>query len=98
MYEFYTPVEIIEKTAELLENERKLQKLTQEDLCEKSSVSLGTYKDFIHKRKISFETLLKLMFALHLTENIDGLLKEKPASAIEDIITGKPNLPKRVRK
>ena len=96
MLELDTPVEIIEKLAKRIENERKYQRLTQKDLSQKAGVSLGTYRDFIYKHKINLENLIKLLFALRMFENLNGLLKERSAETISDII--KPDLPKRVRK
>ena len=96
MIELNTPVEIIEKIAIRIENERRYQHITQQDLCDKAGVSLGTYRDFVYKQKINLENLIKLLFALRMFKNIQGLLKEREAGTINDII--KSDLPKRVRK
>ena len=54
MIELSTPIELIEKTIELVENERKVQKLQQKELALKADIPFPTYKDFIYKKRASF--------------------------------------------
>ena len=76
MIELYTPLEIIEKAVQIIETERKVQKLQQKELALKANVPLPTYKQFIYSYKISLENIIKLFIALRLS---DGKLwwKEK---------------------
>ena len=97
MIELSTPNELIEQTILLIENNRKEQKLQQKELANKANIPLPTYKDFIYKKRISFENLLKLLIALRLFENIAGLLKEKKLITLSDI-KNKNKLPKRIVK
>jgi len=97
MIELSTPHELIEQTILLIENNRKEQKLQQKELANKANIPLPTYKDFIYKKRISFENLLKLLIALRLFENIAGLLKEKKLITLSDI-KNKNKLPKRIVK
>ncbi len=97
MYELYTPKEIIVKMVEIVEKERRAQSLQQKELSIIASIPLPTYREFVYNKKISFENLIKLLFALKLFSNIEGLLQEKSYASIEEI-KQKDTLPKRVRK
>ena len=97
MIELSTPHELIEKAILLIENGRKKQKLQQKELSLKADIPLPTYKDFIYKKRISFENLLKLLIALRLFDNISGLLKEQQVLSLSDIKNDKP-LPGRIVK
>ena len=57
MIELYTPLEIIEKAVQIIETERKVQKLQQKELALKANIPLPTYKQFIYAYKISFENI-----------------------------------------
>jgi hypothetical protein len=97
MIELSTPNELIEQTVLLIENSRKKQKLQQKELVLKANIPLPTYKDFLYKKRISFENLLKLLIALRLFDNIAGLLKEQQVLSLNDIKNNNL-LPKRIVK
>ncbi len=97
MIELYTPLEIIEKAVQIIETERKVQKLQQKELALKANVALPTYKQFIYFYKISFENLIKLFIALKLFDNLNGLLKNKEYKTLNEI-KQKDKLPKRIDK
>ena len=97
MIELYTPLEIIEKAVQIIETERKVQKLQQKELALKANVTLPTYKQFIYFYKISFENLIKLFIALKLFDNLNGLLKNKEYKTLNEI-KQKDKLPKRIDK
>ena len=97
MIELYTPLEIIEKAVQIIETERKVQKLQQKELALKANVPLPTYKQFIYSHKISFENLIKLFIALRLFDNLNGLLKNKEYKTLNEI-KQKDKLPKRINK
>ena len=96
MYLFHTPKELIAKLSTVIEKERLSQSLKQQDLAEKADIPLPTYKAFIHHQKISLENVFKLLFALKLQNNIEGLLSEKSYETLASF-KEKSNLPKRVR-
>jgi hypothetical protein len=96
MYELYTPKEIIQEIVEIVEKERRVQRLQQKALAQKASIPLPTYREFVYNHKISLENLLKLLFALKLFTNIEGLLHKRSYESIEEI-KHKENLPKRIR-
>lgn len=97
MIELSTPTEIIEQLILVIEDERKIQKLQQKELALKADVPLPTYKDFIYKQKISFESLLKLLIALRLFDNITGLLKKREIVSLSEL-KNENKLPKRIDK
>ena len=97
MIELFTPLEIIQKSVELIETERKVQKLQQKELAQIADIPLPTYKQFIYYNKISFENLIKLFMALRLFENLNCLLKTKEHKTLDEI-KRKDKLPKRIDK
>ncbi len=97
MIELSTPIEIIGQLVLVIEDERKIQKLQQKELALKAGVPLPTYKDFIYKQKISFESLLKLLIALRLFDNISGLLKRREIVSLSEL-KNENKLPKRIDK
>ena len=97
MIELHTPKSIIATLAKNIEKERKRQNLQQKELSARASIPLPTYKNFIYHHKISLENLLKVLFALKMHENINGLIKEREYKTIEEI-KKKSDLPQRIRK
>ena len=97
MIELSTPKELIQNMVLLIEDERKYQNIQQKELAYKANIPLPTYRDFIYKYKISFESLLKLLIALKLFNNISSLLKKRKFATIEEI-KNQNNLPKRIVK
>lgn len=97
MIELSTPLEIIQKTVELIENERKVQNLQQKELALKADIPLPTYKQFVYSYKISFENIIKLFMALRLFDNLNSLLKTKEHQTL-DAIKNRDTLPKRIVK
>ena len=97
MVELYTPLEIIQKSVELIETERKVQKLQQKELAQIADIPLPTYKQFIYSYKISFENLIKLFIALRLFENLNCFLKTREYKTLDEI-KRKDKLPKRIDK
>jgi len=97
MIELNTPLEIIGKLSQLIENERKIQRLQQKELASMADVPLPTYSDFIYKHKISFEGLLKILIALKMYDNIYGLLKQRDIRTLDEI-RNEPKLPSRIVK
>ena len=96
MYLLKTPKEVIKDLATRIEEERKTQKLSQQMLSTKADIPLPTYKAFLYHQKLSVESLIKLLFALRMHDNIDGLLKQRTHQTLADL--KEDTLPKRVRK
>jgi len=96
MYLFNTPKELTQQLSNTIEKERLSQRLSQKELASKADIPLPTYKSFIYHQKLSLESLFKLLFALKMHDNIEGLLKEKTQQSLADLKAD--NLPKRIRK
>ena len=97
MIELSTPKSIIATLVKHIEKERKRQNLQQKEIAARASVPLPTYKNLIYHHKISLENLLKILFALKMHDNINGLVKEREYKTIEEI-KKKDDLPRRIRK
>lgn len=97
MIELNTPLEIIAKLALLIENERKLQGLQQKEIADKAGVPLPTYRDFIYKNKISLVGLIKLVVALRMFDNLQGLLKQREIRTLDEM-KNEIKLPSRIVK
>ena len=97
MIALQTPKSIIKDLVKHIEQERKRQKLQQKELAQKASIPLPTYKNFIYNHKISLEALLKILFALKMSDNIAGLVKEREFHSIEEI-EKREKTPQRIRK
>lgn len=72
-----TPLEVSKALAERHRILRKQLKMSQEEMAERSGVSLGTLKRFENTGKISLESLLKLMHLLGRLNEVDNLLLPK---------------------
>lgn len=96
MYLLNTPKELIKDLATRIEDERKIQKLSQKALSTKADIPLPTYKAFLYHQKLSVESLLKLLFVLRMHDNIEGLLTQRTQQRLADLKDD--TLPKRIRK
>jgi len=96
MYLFSTPKELTKQLSVTIEKERLSQRLSQKELASRADIPLPTYKSFLYHHKLSLESLFKLLFALKMHDNIEGLLKEKQQQSLADL--KEDNLPKRIRK
>jgi len=83
-----TPIEILKDINTKFRQRRKSLKLTQIELSEKSSVSLGSIKRFEQSGQISFESLLKLSLVLECLSDFEKICDEKEElfGSIEEVI------------
>lgn len=97
--ELKTPYEIIEELVNTIEKTRKKKKLRQEDLCQKSQIPLSTYQKFLYKKTINIMSLIKIMYALNMMKNLEGLIKYEEVLTLEDIRDKqkKKKMPMRIR-
>lgn len=97
--ELKTPFEIIDELVENIENRRKHQKIRQKDLAQMSGVSLSSYQKFLYDKTISLTSLIKIMYALDMMKNLDGLVKKEKPLTLDDIRAKQKQkaLPQRVR-
>jgi transcriptional regulator with XRE-family HTH domain len=78
-----TPLEVSKALAERHRTLRKQQKMSQEEMAERSGVSLGSLKRFENTGKISLDSLLKLMHLLGRLNEFENVLI--PKENLEDI-------------
>ena len=84
-----TPNEIAKSLAEKIKQQRKKLKISQENLAQKSGVSLGSIKRFETKYEISLQSFIKIAIALDLDGDIENLFAKKTYTSIDEVIEGK---------
>jgi transcriptional regulator with XRE-family HTH domain len=72
-----TPLEVSKALAEKHRTLRKQLKMSQEEMADRSGVSLGSLKRFENTGKISLDSFLKLMHLLGRLNEFDNLLLPK---------------------
>ena len=99
MIEFMTPYEVMEKLVENIEKQRIRKNMTQADLYKKAGFSASCYGKFIKNKNTSFENILKLLFALDMSSNIEALLSIQEFNSIDEIRDAKNSkIKQRVKK
>ena len=83
-----TPNEIARSLADRIKQQRKKLKISQENLAQKSGVSLGSIKRFETKYEISLQSLIKIAIALNLDGDFEKLFSNKIYSSINEVING----------
>jgi transcriptional regulator with XRE-family HTH domain len=69
-----SPSDVLAKTASKFRLVRRASKLSQLNLAERSSVSLGSIRRFESTGQVSMESFLKLLHILDRLEEFDNLL------------------------
>lgn len=80
------PNYLARKIAENSKKKRISCNFTQQELAERSGVSLSSLKRFEQKAEISLTSLLKIAIALDETETILSLFTETKATSIDDYL------------
>ncbi|WP_421875964.1 helix-turn-helix domain-containing protein [Marinoscillum sp.] len=81
------PSEVLEEIATRAKKKRQAQKLSQQDLADKSGVSFGSVKRFETTGKISMESLLQIAVVLDSLEDFDLLFKaDATPRSLDDIL------------
>ncbi len=83
-----TPHEIAKSLADRIKLQRKKLKISQENLAQKSGVSLGSIKRFETKCEISLQSFIKIAIALDLDNDIENLFTTKTYTSINEVISG----------
>lgn len=81
-----TPYEVSIKIAEKAKAKRKYMKLTQQQLSDKSGVSLGSLKRFERTGEISLSSLLKIALVLDSLKEFERLFDKPEYTSIEEIL------------
>ena len=83
-----TPNEIAKSLAEKTKQHRKKLRISQENLAQKSGVSLGSIKRFETKYEISLKSFIKIAIALDLDSDFENLFSNKTYTSIDEVING----------
>lgn len=83
---FQTPSERAQQIATREKTKRKLQKITQKELSERTGISLGSIKRFEQTGEISFVSLLKIADVLNETDGFDELFTTHIYQSIQEVI------------
>ena len=84
-----TPYEVSIKIAEKAKAARKYMKLTQQQLSDKSGVSLGSLKRFERTGEIFLSSLLKIALVLDSLKKFERLFDNPEYTSIEEILNDK---------
>ena len=80
--------EINNEIASNVQRLRKRKKISQQELAEKSGVSLGSIKRFEQTGEISLQSLTKIAIALRAEEELESLFTNANFESIEEILNG----------
>lgn len=86
---FKTPYEVSLELAKKVKEKRKYMKLTQQQLADKSGVSLGSLKRFERTGEISLASLLKIASVLDSLKEFERLFVKPEYTSIEEILNDK---------
>jgi transcriptional regulator with XRE-family HTH domain len=84
-----SPGELLTTTGARARGRRLAANLTQQGLADRAQVSLGTLKLFERTGRTSFETLVRIAFALGAEAEFATLFPPSAPQSIEDVI-GRP--------
>jgi len=95
----FNPSAIVRNIAKNLKARRLESNITQEELSQKSGVSLGSIKRFENKFAISLKHLLMIAVVLDATDEFSQLFTKKQYTSIAEISRGKETMSrKRARR
>ena len=84
--EIKTPIEIELDLANRIKSIRRVKKISQKKLAEKSGVSFGSIRRFEASGNISLLSLIKISIALGRQKEFNSLFLEKEFASIEEVI------------
>ena len=83
-----TPNDLAKELVEKINQQRKKLKISQIHLAAKSGVSLCSIKMFESKYEISLNSLIKILIALNLEQDLGNLFTQKNYTSIDEVING----------
>lgn len=86
---YKTPYEVSCELAEKAKVKRKYMKLTQQQLADKSGVSLGSVKRFERTGEISLSSLLRIASVLDSIRDFEHVFDKPEYTSIEEILNDK---------
>jgi transcriptional regulator with XRE-family HTH domain len=81
-----SPADIVANVAARMKRRRIDFNLTQRELAERSGVSYGSLRIFEETGKASFESVVKIAFALEAESEFETLFPARPPKTIDDIL------------
>lgn len=94
-----SPYDVMSEFSQIIEKERIRLELRQSDLYSLAGISSSAYANFLKNKNTSFENIIKLLYALNMTSNIEGLLTKQEYHSLDEIrLVKKKESKKRVRK
>ena len=94
-----SPYDVMSEFSKIIEKERIRLELRQSDLYSLAGISSSAYANFLKNKNTSFENIIKLLYALNMTSNIEGLLTKQEYHSLDEIrLVKKKESKKRVRK
>ena len=72
--------------------------LTQSGLALRAGVNLETYRKFEQKGTISLQGLVKLAFALNMTDDFSNLFAQKQYQSLDELLSSESSVRKRGKK
>lgn len=81
--------------ASRVKNRRLELNLTQNGLATRSGVNIESYRKFERKGEISLQSLVKLAFALNMTDDFSSLFAQKQYQSLDELLGSENNVRKR---
>ena len=81
------PSDIVKEIAIKVRALRKEKKYTQQELAERASVSLASYKRFERTGQISFESLVQIAFVLGKMQDFESIFQLNEMEKIEKLFS-----------
>jgi transcriptional regulator with XRE-family HTH domain len=93
-----TSIDICKSIAYRVKSRRLELNLTQSGLAARAGVNIESYRKFERKGEISLQSLVKLAFALDMTNEFNNLFIQKQYQSLDDLLETKTRIRKRGKK
>ena len=93
-----TTEEILRELAQRLRAQRMVKLITQQELAARAGIALGSVKKLESSGNTTAHTLVRVIQALSLTDDLAGILRLKPTSSIAEMERSELAKRKRARR
>jgi transcriptional regulator with XRE-family HTH domain len=93
-----TAIAICQSIASRVKNRRLEMNLTQTGLASRAGVNIETYRKFERTGEISLRSLVKIAYALNMTDDFNSLFAEKQYQSMDELLTAENTTRKRGQK
>jgi transcriptional regulator with XRE-family HTH domain len=93
-----TFIDICKSIADRVKSRRLEMNLTQSGLAARAGVNIESYRKFERKGEISLQSLVKLAFALDMTNEFNNLFTQKQYQTLDELLETKTRIRKRGKK